>query len=99
MYYNTTKESGIPLKEYVDSAESQNDFFTGVFMRHTGIIMSASQAMKISQSYGKKWPLTSIRRTLNTLEKRGIITKTDTKRKGIYGRPEYQYKAIERTII
>jgi hypothetical protein len=37
-------------------------------------------------------PLTSIRRAVSTLCKRGVLVKTDETRIGSYGKPEFKYK-------
>ena len=92
MYYNTTHET-----------KNQVDLFTkingGQDKRVLEILkqfetFSASQVwQKYLYSYFKQGtPLTSIRRSLNTLKKSGYIVETGERVKGIYGRSELQYK-------
>lgn len=89
MYYNTTNESE-KLKEFRQKTVGQD--LTVLNMVLEKVQFSPSE---IFLNYpDASTPITSIRRSLNTLMNKGFITKLDSKVKGIYGRPESQYKTV-----
>jgi hypothetical protein len=85
-YYNTTNESNVT--EYLKISQKQDD-----------IVLRTIEQFKTftcSEIYKKypimNTPITSIRRSVNTLKKKGVIVETGNKRKGLYGRNELEYK-------
>lgn len=91
-YFNTTKES----ENQVDLFSKIND---GQDKRVLEIVkeMKVFSASKVWQSYihkhvMKSCPLTSIRRSINTLKKCGYIHETGNRVKGLYGRNELEYR-------
>jgi len=91
-YYNTTNEQGEPLKTFKQKALTQ-DQKLAVEIIELNKPFSASQLWKCYGSY--KCPLTSVRRSINTHLKDGFIVETGQKIKGMYGRPETQYKRVK----
>lgn len=90
MYYNTTNEQNPELKEYRSKTKSQDKIVLSIANR-----FNTFSASKILEWYPTtKIPITSIRRSLNTLEKDNKIVKTGNKVIGIYGRNENEYKIL-----
>lgn len=83
-YYNTTSEKGDQLKKNVEQAKTQDQRIKEMF--DGGYKLSASLIFPRMNC-----PITSIRRSLNTLENAGKIRKLDFKIMGLYGRKEYLY--------
>ena len=94
MYYNTTNEKGEKLAEYKEKAMTQDeiilDWFSYTSKRQQGLTPSNVQRYALSNA-----PLTSVRRSMNTLTKQGKLMKTDVKREGIYGRLEHVWKLAD----
>jgi hypothetical protein len=96
MFYNTINLEGENLKQAREKAETQDEKVLRIFKAHPGIKFPASviwgylmnQADEQSQ---QRPPLTSIRRSINTLIKRGDVIKTGHLTNGIYGKPENNY--------
>lgn len=94
MYYNTTNAVQPDLKEYWGKTENQDSavlhYFTGYAGEftpediHTGLIATGI--------IPRNTPLTSIRRSITNLTQDGKLIKTDTKKIGSYGRPNYCWK-------
>lgn len=94
IFYNTTSESGETLQEFEAKAKNQEDIIQKTFAYYRKL--SASQcATIISHLHGIDPPLTSVRRAITNLKNKNILVRTENKRKGIYGRPEYIYEFVE----
>lgn len=87
MFYNTTKETGKDLEVCVKKAKTQDEIIYNLF--YEGSKLSPSQIDTILEH---RYPITSIRRSLNTLAKRGMLTRLDVKMLGKYGRKEGLYQ-------
>ncbi len=94
-YYNTTDLQDEQLNVLIESAKKQNVEVLDV--AKTLKIFTASLIHKFMlPKNGKKPPLTSIRRALNTLEyKHCKVKKTGKTRLGIYGRQENIYTLVK----
>lgn len=94
MYYNTTKLTGKELKERHVKANTSE----GCCLR----VMKMYRLASPWQVYGVLWkendgkaryPITSIRRAMNSLEKKGLIERTKLTRVAkVSGAKEYIYK-------
>jgi len=91
MFYNTTKEVGEDLKEYKSKAISQDEIIIRHFLKHPYQEFSPSE-LWINLFEVEFTPLTSIRRSLNTLTRAGNLIKLDKMKCGIYGRREHYFK-------
>jgi hypothetical protein len=88
-YFNTTNATTGQLKKYKFLALSQNKRISRMFFND----MSEATPSEIWRAYNDPdTPLTSIRRSINTLTKIGHIEKTSEKRIGMYGRHEHIWK-------
>ena len=91
-YFNTTKETD----NQVDLFSKIND---GQDHRVLEIVkeMQVFSASKVWQKYIRVYfkqatPITSIRRSINTLKKCGYVSETGNRVKGLYSRNELEYK-------
>ena len=88
MYYNTTNQKKSALELYKSKALSQTQIIEEV-MRRRGK-MTPSKMWLSLRNNELKWPLTSVRRSLTSLMKDGVLEKGDFET-GLYGRPEHTY--------
>ena len=98
MYYNTTKESGNELKFITNKSKKQDDKIKSFFKQNPNKEAIASEVW-INLFDATETPLTSIRRSINTLMNAGIIKqvlnedKEPLKRKcQLFGRKVFIYK-------
>jgi hypothetical protein len=96
-YYNTTKESGETLAENTEDAAYQEVLITRIFQKH--IMLPPSKCWRLYQDSHGPILLTSCRRAITNLTKRGILVKTKVKTKGFYNRSEYVWKYDPHPII
>ena len=94
MYHNTTNETPEDEKTFTRINKGQD---TKVLEVCRGLDKPFSASLIWKQFGGKDYfmnpaPLTSIRRSINTLKNAGYIIETGEKVKGIYGRNEFEYK-------
>lgn len=88
-YFNTTSEVGVELKKSEIKALTQNQQILNFYREHKNFAYSASIVHRILKI---NCPLTSIRRAITTLYKDDLLSKTEDKIIGLYGRKEYKYK-------
>lgn len=93
-YYNTTNQSGAALTLSVKNAKNQNEAVLMYFQCRSVVqpYISPSEVyygLLNLGIIGTKVPMTSIRRSITTLTKKGKLVKTQTKVEGAYGREEY----------
>ena len=88
MFYNTTNETGDKLKEYREKASQQDREVLDLFKNNS---WKAWNSHEIEKKLGK-YPRSSIVRSMNTLEREGIIYKTANKVMGKYGRLVHTYR-------
>lgn len=86
-HHNTTHETGTRLAEYTSKAQSQEDKVLELFKRQDRP-MSPWEVWE----YFPNWPPTSARRAITNLTHSGLLEKTNIKRTGLYGRPEYFWR-------
>lgn len=93
-YYNTTNESGEELKANEAATKTQDEHVKSIidiFNKYTeGKTFSPKDVYQLFDH--TKTPITSIRRSINTLLNEGYIHKTGEKVEGLYGRKELQYR-------
>ena len=86
-YYNTNNESTENRKVFEKKTMKQDDIILSFFKETKTFTPS-----KIWQQFPTKAPLTSVRRSINTLKSNGKIIETGNKPMGIYGKVEREYK-------
>ncbi len=85
-YFNTTGQSGTALTKFKRAAANQDDKVLDVFKRLSKSKLTPEQVW-LQAGVSDATPITSIRRSLTNLTKRGELVKTDTMKWGPYGRP------------
>ena len=93
MYYNTTGLKGIELSSIKDKAAKQDDIIREIFEKYPLIELTPFDVESVLLDNGVKYPITSIRRSINTLTSKGTLKKTDNRKKGLYGRDNYLWKS------
>ena len=90
-YWPTTPLSRDELAAAIKSADKQDAAVMAVY-RAANRPLSASQVWAACEAQGKRWPLTSIRRSITTLTNEGALVHLHSQtRTGIYGRSETLY--------
>ena len=84
-YHNTLAHEGDKLRNYEQKALSQDERILAVFTDWNIVDFTPSEMRRYALTGS---PLTSVRRSMNTLTKQGKLIKTDEQRMGPYGRPE-----------
>ena len=95
MYYNTVKEKGDELKKNKTKALSQDKQIWGLL----AFTREAYTPFEIQAYFkDKNWPITSIRRALNTIVNNKVgIEKLEDVSKGKYGRMNHKWKYTGKT--
>ena len=88
MYHNTTKQKGEILENFKAKAQTQDDKILEYFRDRRGAKITPD-AIWMSIFDTTSVPLTSIRRSINSLTNQGKLIKTDVQQQGMYGRPVY----------
>jgi len=92
-YYNTTSEIGTNLTKSWAKSIKQDDLVLLIFARNKEVVFTPFEIQDIlNKEYDKTYPITSIRRAINTLTEREALEKTSVKRKGNYGKTNYCWK-------
>lgn len=90
-YYQTTPLTTDELTQAFRVAGAQDQLVLAIY--RTGLttgrnMLSPSQVHAIGRKRGHTWLLTSVRRSIATLTRDGVLAKTDVHRDGPHGRPE-----------
>ena len=88
-FYNTTHETGEELNQHRERAISQEEAIAMLLRSMPDQLVSPWQMQGMLEGDA---PITSIRRAMTNLTKRGVLIKTDHKRRGRHGRPEYMWQ-------
>ena len=91
MYYNTTLLKNTELKEANKRALSQDKIVLGIFQK-ANKDLGASDVWNTFLNNEKRPPITSIRRSINTLYNLGYLEDTKTYKMGIFSRKEKVWK-------
>ena len=96
-YFNTTKETPDQVKKFTKINNGQDKKVLSI-IRKLDKPFSASLVFLEFSKHGGRWeiwdntPITSIRRSINTLKNLELIEETGKRVMGLYGRSELQYK-------
>jgi len=94
MYYNTNGETGIRLSSSWIAAAKQDELILRLFILQPNATFTPDEINEACNRCNRIWPITSIRRAINTLTKHGNLTKTNELRKGKYGKNTHTWKFI-----
>jgi len=89
-FHNTTKESGQHLIQFEDKANAQDKMVLDFFKKHNAFGFTPCECMDFLSLQGV--PITSIRRSISDLTKKNLLIKTNKKKIGRYGRPNFTWK-------
>ena len=96
-YYNTTRQKGEQLKVAWKKTKSQDNKVMEYFNIHGRA--TPSEVWIHFNRHENNVPITSIRRSITNLTSYNMLSKTEKKREGVYGRPEYVWtKRSEVTV-
>lgn len=95
-YYNTTGENKKTVKTYRKINAKQDKRVLDI-IRNERKPFSASLIWKkyLHKHVMKACPITSVRRSINTLKRLGYILETGNRVEGIYGRSENEYRLLK----
>ena len=94
-YFNTTHLTGSDLHDAHKAAQTQDAVILALYRTHNRPL-SPSEVLALCEREGRKWPLTSIRRSITNLAKANALTKLDEYHRGPYGHREGYWVAFER---
>ena len=101
-YYNTTRQVGSALETEQSNAMGMDERIHLIFIMHfeqvndhmsrDNYLFTPHRIHEILTSAGYNYPITSVRRSINTLTKRGVLKKTDVMKTGGYGKPNHCWR-------
>nr|WP_298656314.1 hypothetical protein [uncultured Flavobacterium sp.] len=91
-YYNTTYQTGQSLIEFSEKADKQDALVYDVFRFNPEKEFTPFNVQYELAKIGKQYPITSIRRSINTLTKDGKLKKLERLVLGDYDRPNHTWK-------
>jgi hypothetical protein len=95
-YFNTVNETGVDLFNYVKETRHQDELVLKCFQDDCMHSPSDVHEYLIAAHYiTPSVPLTSIRRSITTLTRKGLLYKTGGRNRGPYGRAEYYWRKVQ----
>lgn len=89
-YHNTTNSSGQTLLIFEEKAQTQEEIILQFFKAYKSDY-TPDEVMRFLNF--ENTPITSIRRAITNLTKKGELIKTSIQRMGSYGKPTYSWRA------
>lgn len=89
-FYNTTNETGDKLSLFDQKAGRQETVILEWFTKHPDDLRTPFEIW--DSLFTPEVPITSVRRAISNLTKRGLLVKTDKKKLEEYGRENYCWK-------
>ena len=89
-YHNTTHERGQILVDYQGQTLCQDGAVLEFFQDHPRQLFTPSEIHH--RVFAPNVPLTSTRRAISNLTRKGKLVKTNQKKDGPFGRPEYLWR-------
>ena len=90
--YNTNEETGPQLRSSWIQTAKQEELIYQMFVWNPTQGFSPEDIELRCLDLNKSWPITSIRRAINTLTKAGKLTKTDELQKSSYGKNAHVWR-------
>ena len=97
-YYNSTGLTGRDLGDAKNNAKKQ-DYMVLLIFRGASDALTPSAVWRQGFEAGSDWLLTSVRRSICTLTKEGLLVKCEGTRASPYGSREHIWKLKERTDL
>lgn len=96
-FYETTPLTGVQLRAAFARAEKQDALVLAVFrLVAPGSLLAPSQVHAVGVANGARWLLTSVRRSISTLTRAGVLEKTGQQRMGPHGSPENFWRLADK---
>lgn len=92
LFHNTTNINGLDLERAINIAKNQNEKVLAVFKLYGFTTLTPWVVMDILNRSGHTILITSVRRSMNTLEDEGWIIRTDNKVKERHGAINYTWR-------
>jgi len=92
MYYNTNNESDLDLRSSWTATAKQDELILRIFMLSPNHLFTPDDIQEACERCERIWPITSIRRAMNTLTKDKKIIKTDRMLMGAYGKKCFSWR-------
>lgn len=89
-FYNTIHLKDESLEKEKSAAKTQERAILWIFFRHN----AKMTPFEVSALLGDPWPITSVRRAINTLTEQGLLEKCDEMRNGQYGKPNHTWRLV-----
>lgn len=89
-FFNTTNEKGEELEERIEKASTQDELVLKFFRFHKGLSFTP---FEVHEHITQGCPITSVRRAITNLTKRGYLVKTALKQEGGYGQKNCKWTA------
>lgn len=89
-FYNTNSETGSELKSSINKSKHQEEIILAFFKKHPDKEFTPFEVQEAVGLDGV--PITSIRRAITNLTDDGRLEKTDTQRKGVYGKKNFCWR-------
>lgn len=86
-YHQSTDITANELAARIKAATKQDEAVMAVM--DAGLARTPSQMHRLFLAMGKRWPITSVRRSMTNLTKGGQLVKTGETRRGPYGHVEH----------
>lgn len=94
-FYNTIAAGRLDLEKYARTAGTQNERVLALFEHYPRHAFAPSQVRQCV--FGGSVPITSVRRSINTLTADGKLEKLDELAPGPWGKPEHLWRLFHRT--
>jgi len=91
-FFNTNQTPAHELPERRAKATGQEGAILHVFKSHPHSKFTPS---RLHIAYFRQWPITSVRRAISNLTKKGLLIKTIETSKGPYGEPEHIWRIAQ----
>lgn len=91
-YFNTTGLTGGELNQAQADAQFQEQAVLAIFRKHAHPLGASEVWQYGMRAQSCDWLLTSVRRAISNLERKGLVEKLDLKTEGAYGKPEHLHR-------
>lgn len=91
MFYNTTNEVNPQLELFKKKTDKQDVLILAEFAKNPTENHSPSSLYRLFDLKGLNWPITSIRRSLNTLFNKGAIKRMGKRKSSLSNISEFYY--------
>lgn len=91
-YWPTTPLTADELRGAIHLAVMQDEAVLAIFRSHAGTSLTPSEVHRIGEALGRKWLVTSVRRSITNLTDDGVLNRHNVLRMGPHGKPEHLWQ-------